>query len=71
MVAGRNGNARVLGGELRHREVALLEAELGAVEGPKVGEGEIRAAADDFRLLEAVHHVVAHGITWTTSGMAD
>ena|GEM_PF-5578890 len=56
--------------ELGGGEVPLLKAELGAVEGLQVDGGEIRAAADP-RLLEAVHHVVAHGITWTTSGMAD
>ena len=69
MVVEWGGDARAPR-ELGGREVPLLKAELGALEGLQVDGGEIRAAAD-FRLLEAVHHVVAHGIAWTTPGMAD
>jgi len=46
--------------ELGDGEVPLLEAELGSVEGLQVDGGEVRAASDP-RLLEAPHHVVAHG----------
>ena len=60
--AGAPGGLDKLGklGELGGRKVALLEAELGAVEGLQVDGGEIGAAPDP-RLLEAPHHVAAHG----------
>ena len=55
----RDGDARAPR-ELGDGEIALLKAELGAVEGLQVGGGEVGAAPDP-RLLEAPHHMVPYG----------
>jgi len=68
VVVERDADARPPG-KPRDGEGALLGPELGAVEGLQADGSEVRTAPDP-RVLEAPHHVVAHGIAWTTSGLA-